>query len=60
MTEANYSPYCGNATGTCSMPRTTWNGNQFECHECGWVSSFPNEFISDYKNKWKKSNNQHR
>lgn len=45
-----YTPYCGNAEKcTHLMPRTKFNGQQFEC-ECGWVSQFEPEFIDDYKN----------
>jgi predicted RNA-binding Zn-ribbon protein involved in translation (DUF1610 family) len=46
-----YTPYCGNVT-KCSMPRTTFDGEQFVCPECGWKSSFPSEFIQKYKAKW--------
>lgn len=45
-----YSPYCPQ----CSvMPRTFFNGEQFQCPNCGWVSQFPEDFIERYKNKWK-------
>ena len=51
MTEKNYSPYCG--SNTCkSMPRAKFNGEQFVCPSCGWISEFPIEFIAEYKNKW--------
>ena len=51
MTRKGYSPYCGNPK--CSiMPRTTFNGNQFTCSCCGWVSEFDEEFIKTYKTKW--------
>lgn len=50
MTEPGYSPYCG---ALCRvMPRTRFNGEQFVCPCCGWVSSFPKEFIDEYKKKW--------
>ena len=52
MNQEGYTPYCGNIDG-CSMPRTHFNGNQFECRECKWVSSFPIDFICEYKHKWK-------
>ena len=53
MTIENYSPYCG--AGNCLlMPRTIFNGKQFECMTCGWISQFPEEFISKYKHKWNK------
>lgn len=58
-----YTPYCGNsltlnAVGGCSNPRTHWFGEigQFICHECGWVSSFDEEFINEYKKKWNLKN----
>lgn len=47
MSRPNYSPYCGNTDCIHSMPRTTFNGKQFEC-SCGWKSAFDNEFISHY------------
>ena len=50
MKEVGYSPYCGNMCRI--MPRTNFNGKQFVCPDCGWVSSFPEEFIKDYKEKW--------
>ncbi|UVD32146.1 hypothetical protein [Vibrio phage phiKT1028] len=48
LTEANYSPYCP-VGEKCSMPRTHWNGEQFECPSCGWVSAFPDDFMELYK-----------
>ncbi len=56
MTREGYSPYCGNIH--CStMPRTSWTGKQFKCGSCGWVSSFPPDFIAEYKAKWGKGSN---
>lgn len=53
MNQEGYVPYCGG--GDCVyMPRTYFNGEQFECAECGWVSKFDEEFIKEYKAKWKK------
>lgn len=59
MTEKGYRPYCGNdkprnAPGGCSMPRVNWSEelHQFVCPECGWVSKFPQDFISRYMTKW--------
>ena len=50
MTVPGYSPYCG---AMCRvMPRTRFNGMQFVCPCCGWVSLFPQEFIDEYKKKW--------
>lgn len=58
MTFSGYSPYCGNdipkeEKGGCDMPRTSFNGSQFVCPKCGWVSSFPEDFIKRYKEHWK-------
>lgn len=51
MTKPGYTPYCGN--DKCRvMPRTLFNGKQFVCPRCGWVSSFEEEFINEYKKKW--------
>lgn len=57
MTEPGYAPYCGNNIARhlpsgCSNPRTKWNGEQFVCPCCGWISQFPKEFIDRYKAKW--------
>lgn len=52
MTQPHYSPYCGQMDKRCSMPRTKFNGRQFVCPECGWVSQFDAEFIAAYKKKW--------
>lgn len=55
MNEPGYSPYCGAPwSKKCSMPRTKWNGSQFVCPECGFISEFPIEFITRYKEKWNK------
>ena len=51
MTRKGYTPYCGN--DNCSvMPRTIFNGKQFKCPFCNWISEFPNDFITKYKDKW--------
>lgn len=52
MTRPGYSPYCGNHHCTGGMPRTKFDGEQFECPACGFRSKFPDEFIQDYKIKW--------
>lgn len=52
--QENYSPYCGSASGFCSLPRTYFDGKQFICRNCGWNSAFPPEFIAKYKKKWGK------
>lgn len=50
LTERGYTPYCGNQ---CSrMPRTFFNGSQFQCPDCGWKSSYSERFIKQYKEKW--------
>lgn len=55
MTREGYSPYCGN--DSCKvMPRTKFNGEQFECPCCPWVSQFDEAFITNYKLKWNKGN----
>ena len=48
LTDKNYTPYCGNDNCKYDLPRTSWNGNQFQCR-CGWVSRFPEDFIDKYK-----------
>lgn len=50
LSRLNYTPYCG---GECCMvmPRTSFNGSQFQCTSCGWVSSFNPEFIGAYESK---------
>jgi hypothetical protein len=63
MTRPGYSPYCGSEL--CKerqeyplrgqrWPRTKFNGEQFVCPKCNWVSEFPVEFIQEYKDKWNK------
>ena len=44
-----YSPYCGADRCSGHWPRTRFNGKQFKCGSCGWVSSFEPEFIREYK-----------
>jgi len=53
MTQPGYTPYCG---GQCKiMPRTVFDGEQFNCPCCGWRSAFEPEFIAQYKTKWEKN-----
>lgn len=57
MTREGYTPYCGNdiprfEIGGCDNPRTKFNGEQFVCPRCGFISGFPIEFITRYKEKW--------
>lgn len=51
MSIKGYSPYCGN--NDCkTVPRTEFNGEQFVCPHCGWVSAFNETFIFKYKKRW--------
>lgn len=52
LSDPSYSPYCGDSCHR--MPRTHFNGEQFVCESCGWVSDFPTDFIAYYKAKWSK------
>lgn len=58
MTQPGYTPYCGSNVprppvgNGCDNPRTVFNGSQFVCPKCGYVTSFPPEFIEQYKNRW--------
>ena len=51
-TRKGYSPYCGNEKCR-TMPRTVFDGEQFNCSCCGWRNQFPKEFIAEYKKKWR-------
>jgi hypothetical protein len=55
LTEKGYTPYCGADKCSRGMPRTSFNGSQFEC-SCGWVSDFPKHFMYHYFQKWGNSN----
>lgn len=48
LTRKNYSPYCGKDRCEQGWPRTTFNGNQFQC-KCGWVSNIEESFMEVYK-----------
>lgn len=59
MTIQGYTGYCGSAL--CKprtrysperWPRTVFNGDQFVCPKCNWVSEYPIDFITRYKKKW--------
>ena len=51
MKEKHYTPYCGG--GDCpTMPRSSFDGDQFKCRSCGWRSGFDDDFIREYKVKW--------
>jgi hypothetical protein len=59
MTREGYTGYCGDELckprtpkSPDRWPRTVFNGKQFTCPKCGWVSQFPEEFINRYKAKW--------
>ena len=49
LTRPGYSPYCGSNSPACRNPRTLFNGTQFECPSCHWLSDFEPEFIERYK-----------
>lgn len=51
MNREGYTPYCGSERCEYHYPRTEFKGSQFTC-ACGWVSGFPDDFISRYKTKW--------
>lgn len=50
MDDVNYQGYCG---GMCKeMPRTVRMPSlQSRCPACGWISSYPDEFLSRYAKK---------
>lgn len=50
LTRKNYTPYCG-SPDCRNMPRTFFNGEQMECPDCSWQSSFEPELIEEYKAK---------
>lgn len=61
MNEEGYTGYCGNSWAEqkkkgCDMPRTKWVAelSQFCCPKCGWVSQYPSDFITRYKERWGK------
>lgn len=51
MKEKYYTPYCG-GEDCIIMPRTHFNGEQFQCRSCRWVSNFDDDFIRRYKENW--------
>lgn len=51
MNKEGYTPYCGDGI-SCLMPRTVFNGKQFECPMCGFETCFEDEFITEYKTRW--------
>lgn len=51
MNKPGYTPYCGNEQCT-DAPRTWFWKGQFVCPVCGWRSSFEEEFINKWKEKW--------
>ncbi len=58
MNEKGYTPYCGSmiprppVANGCDNPRTKFNGEQFVCPKCGYVTKFEEDFIKRYKEKW--------
>jgi len=50
MEQQGYSPYSGSMRCN-SIARLIFNGEQFVCPHCGWVSAFPEDFIKEYKLK---------
>jgi anaerobic ribonucleoside-triphosphate reductase len=59
MTREGYSGYCGDdkclprtSYSVERWPRTEFNGEQFRCPKCEWLSNFPESFITRYKEKW--------
>lgn len=61
MTIEGYTGYCANNISRykpdgCDNPRTKFNGEQFVCPNCGWVSQFPDDFIKRYKERWNIKN----
>lgn len=59
MERQGYSPYCGAERCRYTWPRTTFDGEQFNC-KCGWRSGFDPEFIAQYKEKWHGTSEQKR
>jgi hypothetical protein len=55
LTRKGYTPYCGSVSCFLRMPRSYFNGKQFQCG-CGWESSFEAEFIEKYKQAQEKMN----
>lgn len=62
MNIKGYTGYCGSELCKPRMmqpmlferwPRTVFNGLQFKCPKCGWLSKYPIDFINRYKEKWK-------
>lgn len=54
LEQPGYTPYCGAESCRLRMPRTVFNGQQFQC-ACGWQSSFEAKFIELYKLAWSKN-----
>ncbi len=60
MNVEGYAPYCGSNVprppvgNGCDNPRSVFNGTQFICPKCGYTTTFPRDFISEYKKKWNK------
>lgn len=63
MNVPGYTPYCGSniprppVGNGCDNPRTVFNGEQFICPKCSWISDFPKDFIDRYISKWNDTTN---
>jgi len=44
-----YTPRCGSISCHDGCPITQFNGKQFVCPSCGWVSHLHKDFIQQYK-----------
>lgn len=47
LTRVGYAPYCGNVRCK-TLKRTDFNGDQFTCFSCGWVSKHSIAFLNKY------------
>lgn len=54
LNRPGYTPYCGARSCYFHWPRTSFNGEQFQC-KCGWKSGFEAEFIEQYKDAREQS-----
>lgn len=48
LNRPGYTPYCGAENCRFGMPRTRFNGQQFQCG-CGWQSGFEAAFVEQFK-----------
>ena len=47
LTRVGYAPYCGNVC-CIALKRTVFNGDQFTCVSCDWVSNHSIAFLNKY------------